>query len=401
MGENTGFRDVFIARADDKFPGRFDYSQFEYASQRHASTVICRKHGPFQVYPERHLYANGGCVECDRDKWQVEFVNRANARFGFKFDYSKFRYASATAKGVIICAEHGEFKQCPDKHLSSTYGCPACALIGRRGARKGAPHLKPKEPLSPEEYLARFQARHGDKYQLDLSGYSGITKSLVALTCPKHGNHTYTASALLMSRHACRQCGFSVSAASKVKSYADFLDEANKVHKTAYTYPVENNETYVNRKSKVTIVCPTHGEFTKKAQKHLSGQGCWQCKVEELVATGKLSGGYGPRFFADNPEACDAPAVLYYLKVGSAYKVGITTNLYNRLKSIRSISQREVDLLDSVALPLKQAYDLEQHILASFKQDRTFRTWSTEVFSRDVLGGRLTGEIQWMMQGMA
>lgn len=384
MCETPSFREEFISRAEAKFPGRFDYSQFDYTNQRRSSTVICRKHGPFQTYPEKHLYSTGGCVECDRESWLANFITRAVERFGQKFDYSKFRYVNATTKSTIICPEHGEFEQCADKHLSLTYGCPKCSLKGRGDARRGAKFDNTKARITPEEYLERFRAKHGDKYALDLAGYAGLTSSKVVLTCPDHGSATYTASALLMSRHACKKCGFAASAAAKVKPFADFQARAAEVHKNAYSYPAENEDTYVNRKSWVRIVCPAHGEFTKKAQKHLSGQGCWQCKVEELVASGKLTG-YNPGFFEDNPEACDAPAVLYYLKVGSAYKIGITTNLYNRLKSIKSMSGKEVTLLDSVNLPLKQAYDLEQAILERYKEHRTYRRWSTEVFSRDVL----------------
>ena len=56
----------------------------------------------------------------------LNFLSKARKKFGDKFDYSKFIYINAKTKGIIICQEHGEFLQNPDKHLSSKYGCHEC-----------------------------------------------------------------------------------------------------------------------------------------------------------------------------------------------------------------------------------------------------------------------------------
>ena len=37
----------------------------------------------------------------------------------------------------IICREHGEFHQTPDKHLQSVYACPICNEESRSSRRKG------------------------------------------------------------------------------------------------------------------------------------------------------------------------------------------------------------------------------------------------------------------------
>jgi hypothetical protein len=56
-----------------------------------------------------------------------KFIEKANKRFNFKFDYSKVHYVNAKTKVTIICPEHGEFEQTPDKHLQTKYGCTLCA----------------------------------------------------------------------------------------------------------------------------------------------------------------------------------------------------------------------------------------------------------------------------------
>jgi hypothetical protein len=54
-----------------------------------------------------------------------EFIKRAKAVHGDKYDYSKTEYKKITDKVCIICPEHGEFWQMPDVHLLGR-GCPNC-----------------------------------------------------------------------------------------------------------------------------------------------------------------------------------------------------------------------------------------------------------------------------------
>lgn len=57
-----------------------------------------------------------------------EFIEKARAKHGCKYDYSKVEYINNHTKVCIICPEHGEFWQTPNKHLSGQ-GCPKCALM--------------------------------------------------------------------------------------------------------------------------------------------------------------------------------------------------------------------------------------------------------------------------------
>lgn len=55
----------------------------------------------------------------------AEFIRRARAIHGNKYDYSKVVYINSRTKVCIICKEHGEFWQTPAKHLQC-HGCPKC-----------------------------------------------------------------------------------------------------------------------------------------------------------------------------------------------------------------------------------------------------------------------------------
>lgn len=54
----------------------------------------------------------------------------------------------------------------------------------------------------------------------------------------------------------------------------EFVAKAVLVHGNKYTY---TKTKYVNKQTKVTITCPTHGDFEQRPNNHLNGYGCSQC----------------------------------------------------------------------------------------------------------------------------
>ena len=60
-----------------------------------------------------------------KKKTLVEFIQDAIKVHGDKYDYSKVEYNGNKNKVVIICKEHGEFKQTPNSHLKNG-GCKKC-----------------------------------------------------------------------------------------------------------------------------------------------------------------------------------------------------------------------------------------------------------------------------------
>lgn len=321
-----------------------------------------------------------------------DFVLASKEKFGDKFDYSKFEYINAKTKSTIICEIHGEFQQCPDKHLHSVYGCMKC-FDDNRGKAPRKPLKSHKQGITKEEYALRVAEKHGDKFAIDFSEYKSYSVGHINIQCPDHGKSRYTAQAFLLSECGCRECGRDKAKSSKTKPYDDFLKEANIKHNFKYIYPESNREIYDNRKSIIEIECPIHGKFKKKGQKHLSGQGCYECRIDEMILSGVLGGGYNETYFNNNPHLKDKNAVLYYLKVGRRYKIGITTNLKSRIRSIQSMSKQPVDVIDTFESNLENVWKIEQSILNKFKENRISRRWTTELFDIDILNGSLSKEI--------
>ena len=70
---------------------------------------------------------------------------------------------------------------------------------------------------------------------------------------------------------------------SKRLTTQEFIEKSKQVHGDKYNYSKVN---YVNAQSKVTIICPIHGEFEQRASHHLNGHGCKKCA--DLI-TGKAN----------------------------------------------------------------------------------------------------------------
>jgi len=66
-----------------------------------------------------------------------EFIHKAKAVHGDKYDYSKVEYINNHTKVTIICPEHGEFMQTPSNHLKGQ-GCPACGYSKHRQSQEEA-----------------------------------------------------------------------------------------------------------------------------------------------------------------------------------------------------------------------------------------------------------------------
>lgn len=188
-----------------------------------------------------------------------EFVNKARAVHGDKYDYSEVRYINTRTKVCIICKEHGEFWQLPNGHLSGC-GCPKC----------GINKISVKRKLTLSDFLFRSKEVHGDLYDYSKVEYKGCYNK-VCIICHDHGEFWQKPYKHLQGR-GCPKCSRCFK-----KSKNDFIELANKKHNFKYDYSKVN---YINANTKVCIICPEHREFWQTPGAHLYGQGCPKCANE-------------------------------------------------------------------------------------------------------------------------
>lgn len=132
---------AFIRKAQQIHGDRYQYNLVQYQLARVKVVIICPSHGQFEQRPNDHL-GGDGCPQCkfeklaDMKRGSAEsFISRANEVHANQYDYSQIEYKNAITKVNILCPEHGEFKQTPDKHLGGT-GCPKCSNGVSRGERQ-------------------------------------------------------------------------------------------------------------------------------------------------------------------------------------------------------------------------------------------------------------------------
>jgi hypothetical protein len=61
---------------------------------------------------------------------------------------------------------------------------------------------------------------------------------------------------------------------AKKLTIENFIHKAKNIHGDKYDYSLV---CYKNNRTKITIICPNHGEFEQRPYNHLSGHGCVKC----------------------------------------------------------------------------------------------------------------------------
>jgi Zn ribbon nucleic-acid-binding protein len=196
-----------------------------------------------------------------------EFIQKAKAVHGNKYDYSKAEYVNYRTRLLIICPKHGEFLQRPDIHLQGK-GCYECGQ-----ERRALFHTK-----SLDQFLQEAKAVHGDKYDYSKVKYLD-RQTKVVIVCPKHGKFTQTPTSHIRGA-GCPDCGKERD--SLRMTTEDFIQKAKAIHGDRYDY---SKVEYVDNKKEVCIICREHGEFWQRPKNHLSGYGCPICSGRKKMRT--------------------------------------------------------------------------------------------------------------------
>ena len=132
---------------------------------------------------------------------------------------------------------------------------------------------------------------HDDKYDYSKVEYIS-SKTKVCIICPEHGEFWQEPSSHLRGR-GCPVCRY-IKSSNKVRmTQNEFIERATEIHKGKYDY---SKVEYKNTDTKVTIICPIHGEFKQTPHHHLKGIGCAICgsktyDTKEFIRRARLKHG--------------------------------------------------------------------------------------------------------------
>ena len=191
-----------------------------------------------------------------------KIIEKFKSIHGDKYDYSKVDFVKTTTKVCIICPEHGEFWQEPHAHLKGQ-GCPKCGVDKRSKSKT----------TTNENFIKKAKEIHGDKYDYSKTNYIN-NKTKIVIICPIHGEIEITPNAHISEKRGCPKCGNTLKGANFKMSIERFIEKAQKIHGNSYSY---EEVSYINNRTPVSIMCPTHGIFKQTPEVHLSGHGCPEC----------------------------------------------------------------------------------------------------------------------------
>jgi hypothetical protein len=196
--------DKVIERAKEVHGDYYDYSLVNYVNTKTPVTIICPKHGKFEQTIDSHIGKKSGCKKCGKERsaekqrgipreykgkrtTTEEFIARAKARHGEKYDYSRTVFKGDKIKVEIGCPIHGFFWQDPRNHTHKG-GCGFCG--GRR--------------MTQEMYVQNVRELHGDVYDYSKIVYEKSGRKIL-VGCKIHGDFEIKASHFSQG-HGCASC---------------------------------------------------------------------------------------------------------------------------------------------------------------------------------------------------
>lgn len=184
-------------------------------------------------------------------KTTEEFIADARKVHGDKYDYSKSEYRGSDSKVCVICPTHGEFWPTANNHIRGS-GCPQC--VGRT--------------VTKERFIEKAREVHGDKYDYSKVEYVN-SMTPVTIICPNHGEFMLTPTSHLCG-NGCSECSGNVRLTTE-----RFIRKARELYGDKYDY--SKAQVVGNNKTKVCVICRTHGEFWVSPNAHLRGSECPTC----------------------------------------------------------------------------------------------------------------------------
>lgn len=255
-------------------------------------------------------------MEEKKKKWssakltKEQWVARAVAKYGDKYDYSESEYLNGMAPILIRCKKHnlvfrtiaGNFinersnTHCPicyaemkaEQLLSTAYKNNAKDVRIAKDIIKGIKNgrltmsgaRKPNIIKAPVDYkkvfLDKVKEMYGDKYDLSKTEYKTRDTKLTMI-CKEHGEFHITPRTLLYGSHGVKPHGCPICEGIKqpVKTNPEsFKSEMKKIYGRKLKFKIPNK---ITKDTQITAICKHHGEITHSVGYFKSGKGCEYC----------------------------------------------------------------------------------------------------------------------------
>lgn len=203
----------FVKKAIEVHGDRHDYTKTNYKGAHKDVLIRCKRHDcEFWMRPDSHIHQKQKCPQCGLAerlsplrKTTEQFIIKAKAKWEERYDYSITEYKNKITKLKYKCNQHGIIEQLPKLHIRS--GCPYC---NGRGISKH----------TPQTFVEKARARHGDKYDYSKVDLSGIHDK-ITIVCPLHGE--FVQAAYIHFICGCPKCDIEKTSSRAEKDALEFI----------------------------------------------------------------------------------------------------------------------------------------------------------------------------------
>lgn len=226
-----------------------------------------------------------------------EFLERAISVHNNVYDYTKTKFINIRSEITVNCPIHGDFTVLAKSHIykridASTGvpsgSCPKCAsLIVYKNRANKAPAICDDEIIAKYKHLYpkyTFKDKVERVWIISKRTKRHYQKRIITFECPQHGIQKvpWRPNVVESQKDICLSC----SVERKRMPENIFLDKLKNKYGDSVDY---TKVVYVNVSTPVTLICPTHGEFSAvpgdllKKQRIIACKKCSGSNGEELI----------------------------------------------------------------------------------------------------------------------
>lgn len=119
------------------------------------------------------------------------------------------------------------------------------------------------------EFIEVCNKLYNNKYDYSKTIYTKKDNKVIII-CPIHGEFEQIANSHIRGNE-CKKCAHT---GKKLSNISEFIKKSNIIHNNKYDY---SKSIYIKQNTKLTIICPIHGEFEQIPSNHLNGSECKKC----------------------------------------------------------------------------------------------------------------------------
>lgn len=260
----------FIRRSRESHPNEvYDYSKAVYTKSTDKIIIGCPTHGLFTPMAAHHMQGIGcpKCKNCGKQpKTTAEFIEQARRVHTHNlYDYSDTVYTTSSSLVSIKCRLHGIFDQTASNHTRGAR-CPACGFEARLN----------KQRLTTETFIERAKKLHPNN-EFDYSEVNYINHKCKVLIKHHKCGLTIEQSPRQHLYRGCPVCRPMEAHMRQRDTTESFVEKSKKVHGETYLYDCT---IYNGNGNNLDVRCRKHGIFNIRANGHLNGNGCSNCKYK-------------------------------------------------------------------------------------------------------------------------